>query len=365
MKRRIGIWVAVLPCAVLGSMEHLPVLAYDPSMVAQSNDFGYAEGRKVFLERYRILTDLNQDGTNDLLLSEAEELFGNGGGDWSVYLNSNGYWRCIGHVGLPFAGGTFEAAGDCVNLWSYSHCSAHSGTFCYYQFVDGKLEPKGNNSIFVEAVADEYEDSVFARIDQAIFGHTNNHPFVVERSSTATNGLVCWKTVKDSTRPSRENELFDLRERLRQAERRAEEAERQVERLKRRVYELDLHIYEVCGVSPGMKWRGGAKSWRCPEEFSGFTNVTVTVDGNGFVDCIRLYRADGTGIRGTYVPTPEEQKVIHQVENRFGIRCIRAETPGAYFWGHGVCGVCFRILFVAPEVGKSFIELRYSRAPLD
>ena len=170
---------------------------HDPSMVALSNDVGYANGKKTFLERYRILTDLNHDGTNDLILSEAEDSFGNSGGCWSVFLNSNGFWQCIGTVNLNPSAVTFEATYKGVDLWYYGHCSCRSGTVGYYRFADGKLEPERNTCIFVEAGAnDDYEETIFGRIYRAIFHGRKSHPFVMERSMTSTNGTVNWKAVK-------------------------------------------------------------------------------------------------------------------------------------------------------------------------
>ena len=202
MKRHLGSFAAVvLFCLVQSAGEFSSVWTNDPSMVVLSTDVGYAEGRKTYLERYRILTDLNRDGTNDLILSEAREAFGNAGGNWTVYLNSNGLWRCIGNVDLYPTVVTFEPMYDGVTLWTYSHCSCSSGTFSYYRFVDGKLESGKNTSIFLEDAGDGYEDSIFVRINQAIFHHTNSHPFVVEQSETSIDGTIRWKMVKEGPRP--------------------------------------------------------------------------------------------------------------------------------------------------------------------
>ena len=45
------------------------VLDYDPSAVAISNDHPNAWSPKLYFERWRIITDLNNDGNDDLILS--------------------------------------------------------------------------------------------------------------------------------------------------------------------------------------------------------------------------------------------------------------------------------------------------------
>lgn len=50
-------------------------------------------------ERWRIVADLNFDGTDDMILSCPIEQFGTGGGTWQVFLVSNGVYKCCGEVG--------------------------------------------------------------------------------------------------------------------------------------------------------------------------------------------------------------------------------------------------------------------------
>ena len=57
-------------------------LDYDPSNVALSNDHQDAYCSQKFFERWRIVTDLNGDGTDDLILSEDSASFGNGVVSW-------------------------------------------------------------------------------------------------------------------------------------------------------------------------------------------------------------------------------------------------------------------------------------------
>ena len=57
-------------------------LDYDPSNVALSNDHQDAYCSQKFFERWRIVTNLNGDGTDDLILSEDSASFGNGVVSW-------------------------------------------------------------------------------------------------------------------------------------------------------------------------------------------------------------------------------------------------------------------------------------------
>ena len=75
----------------------------DPSMIAVTNSCPGLEQNGIWAERYRIVTDLNNDGTDDLILSDAYG-FGNGGGPWTAYVHTNGSWTAIGdpafHYGM-------------------------------------------------------------------------------------------------------------------------------------------------------------------------------------------------------------------------------------------------------------------------
>ena len=52
-----------------------------------------------YSERFRLIGDLNFDGTEDMILSSPIDSFGTGGGTWQVFLVSNAVYQCIGEVG--------------------------------------------------------------------------------------------------------------------------------------------------------------------------------------------------------------------------------------------------------------------------
>ena len=340
-------------------------LNYDPSSVAVSNDHQSAYWPQPYLERWRIVTDLNGDGKDDLILSDTKDTFGNAGGGWLVYISSNGYWRCIGDVGLYPGAFTFDRVHDEVDLWYYSRSAAQEGHFGYYSFHSGGMR-KGVNQIFIRTESED-EENVFMCVDKAIFGYAHKHPYRFETSETSTNGVVTWKHQGDWQKPERKNEIYELRQKLADAEKRASIAEARLQQMSHRLYEYEHSVHQLCGITLGSAWDGGEKNRPCEEIFSGFTNLTVSVDGNNFVESIRLTRNDvvtdsaARVIRGRFEPTDEEQKIIHQVENQFNIRFQPNSANGIYSWGGPISGTWIDIHFASEGESQSYIEMRYSR----
>ena len=308
------------------------ILDRDPSSVAVSNDHQSAYWPQPYLERWRIVTDLNGDGKDDLILSDTKDTFGNASGGWLVYISSNGFWRCVGDVGLYPGAFTFDRVHNEVDLWYYSRSSAQEGHFGYYSFHSGGMR-KGVNQIFVRTAGEE--ENVFGCMDKAIFGYAHRHPYRFDTSETSTNGIVSWRTIRDWRKPSRKDEIYELKQKLADAENRANATEEKLKHASWKLAQFERDLLDVCGVALGSKWEGGNKTLVCPEIFSGFTNMTVRVDKNGFVDGIRLVRRnlpEESGMPGARFPSEEEQKIIHQAENHFHVRFSLGTYPGMYQW---------------------------------
>lgn len=342
------------------------VLDCNPSSVAVSNDHQSVRWPQPYLERWRILTDLNGDGVDDLILSETKDTFGNAGGVWLVYVCSNGYWRCIGDVDLypsstAFA---FDAVGNEVDLWHYGHVSCCEGYVGYYTFDRAGMK-KGDNRIFLRGGQDE--NDVYNRLCKGVFGYANRHPYRLEASETSTNGVVSWMAVENWRKPGLRNKLYELEQKLSETKKRANAAEARVQHMSRKLHEYEFGVHRLCGVTLGSAWDGGETNRPCEEVFSGFTNMMVSVDGNNFVKAIRLTRKDACvgaaarSIRGGYEPTDEEQKIIHQVENLFNVRFQPWDGKGAYSWGGPMVGTRIYIHFASPKETQSYVEIRYSR----
>ena len=336
------------------------ILDRDPSLVAVSNDHQSAYWPQPYLERWRIVTDLNGDGKDDLILSDTKDTFGNAGGGWLVYINSNGCWRCVGDVALYPGAFTFDRVHNEVDLWYYARSSAQEGHFGYYSFHSGGMR-KGVNQIFVRTAGEE--ENVFGCMDKAIFGYAHRHPYRFDTSETSTNGIVSWKTIRDWRKPSRKDEIYELEQKLAEAEKRAQAAEEKLKQVSWKLALFERDLLDVGGIVLGSKWRGGDKTFVCPEVFSGFTNMTVRVDKDGFVDGIRLVRAlasEENGIVGGRFPSEEEQKIIHQAENHFHVRFSLDTYPGMYQWENPFERVRIRIDF--RDKAESVIEADYLKS---
>ena len=333
----------------------------DPSLVAVSNDHQSAYWPHPYLERWRIVTDLNGDGKDDLILSDTKDTFGNAGGGWLVYISSNGFWRCVGDVGLYPGAFTFDRVHDEVDLWYYSRSSAREGHFGYYSFHSGGMR-KGVNQIFIRTESEDGEN-VFTCVYKAIFGYAHKHPYRFETSETTTNGVVIWKHQGSWRKPGRKDEIYELKQRLKEAEMRANAAEEKLKHVSWKLGLFERDLLAVGGVALGSKWEGGDKSFVCPEVFSGFTNMTVRVDKNGFVDGIRLVRRlvpEESGMTSARFPSEEEQKIIHQAENHFHVRFAIYTYPGMYIWENPFERVRIRIDF--RDKKESIIEADYLKS---
>ena len=339
------------------------VVAYDPSTVAVSNDHQSSYCPQPYLERWRVVTDLNCDGVDDVILSDTTDTFGNAGGGWMVYTNSNGYWRCIGDVGLHPGALTLDRVHDEVDLWYYSRCSAQEGHIGYYSFHAGAMG-KPSSQMFIRTEGED--DNVFADVLNAVFGAGHRHPYHLDVSETTTNGVVLWKTMGDWRKPFREDVVSELKRRLAEAERRALTAEEKLKHVSWRLGIFERDLLDVSGVTLGSRWEGSEKSFVCAEVFHGFTNMTVRVDENGYVDGVVLVRelsGNESGIAGGRFPSDEEQRIIHQAENHFHVRFAIGRHPGTYIWENPFERVRVRIDFrdrtrctIEAEYLKSFSE---------
>ena len=186
------------PAVVVGPWEAKSVefvLDYDPSMTAVSNTHVTMSNKVPFKERWRIISDLNGDGVDDLILSEPKDMFGNAGGPWMVYLCGDGRWRYVGDV--VFYPGVFflDQVDHGMNLWYCIRADATACHFGYYRVTNGKLDAR---PVQIRIDATGKEDSVFSRVYMSVFGHPSTHPFSYEESVTSTNGVVVWEKVSDN-----------------------------------------------------------------------------------------------------------------------------------------------------------------------
>lgn len=155
----------------------------DPSAIALVTEGGFSE-------RYRILGDFNEDGIQDMALSDDINFFGNGGGEFTLYLrNEEGKYRECGRFWThPTADAiAIEKWGKEIRLWTYSHGGGGTGSIGYYDITSKGLSvfhgliihPGDSGTVMGNAIAD------------AVFKHSAVK-FKVQRSTTK-DGKVKWE----------------------------------------------------------------------------------------------------------------------------------------------------------------------------
>lgn len=110
----------------------------DPSSIPARD----ADGK--YIERYRFRADFNEDGVRDLAVSVPLRMFGQAGGNFSLYIaRSDGTFHSIGDVFLHPRAISIESASGELNLWTYSRASGSEGQLGYY--VLSKENPANTN----------------------------------------------------------------------------------------------------------------------------------------------------------------------------------------------------------------------------
>ena len=339
-------------------------LNHNPSLLAVSNDNPTVTVKSMYHERWRIVSDLNNDGRKDLILSDVKDSFGNGGGGWLVYFSmSNGTWKCVGDISMHPGAFAMDKA-DGVDLWCYSHISAGDGYVGYYTFTsDGMRE--GFRKILVHG-EDESDENVIGCLCKAVFGYAHSHPYVLETSETSEKGIVSWKKIGDWRKPRRRDEIYELKTQLTELQGRLAKAEEELKIAKSKLEMFERNILDVAGVVLGSKWQDQGTNVFCSEVCTGFTNMSVNVTDDGFVKSIRMLRLPGLdgkgleGITGERFPSDEEQKIIHQAENHFHVRFALDRYPGTYRWENPFERVRIRIDF--RDKKRSVIDVGYLKS---
>ena len=170
-------------------------LGTDPSTIPvkdPGNESSYAE-------RWRILTDLDGDGDDDLLLSEASINFGTMGGGWEVYLQEaeNAFSR-IGRIDAHPKAISIEPDYDRIQrdpekrvharIWVYLRGGGGWGAFGYFRVGAKTVTDLQRITLYPGDSGTDLGRGIY----EAAFAKSPI-PFRLQFSETSPEGRVSWK----------------------------------------------------------------------------------------------------------------------------------------------------------------------------
>jgi len=147
-----------------------------------------------YVERYRLFVELNQDGHEDVILSEPISQRGTGGLSYGVYLWTNGNYVCIGDIGGHLESIHVEHINELTRIiWTYSHCSCQSGAIGTFVIEDWRCVD--NRHCHIELGDEGQTPSTVGRQLLDIIKKTATVPLRIEKSVTK-DGKVRWRRVE-------------------------------------------------------------------------------------------------------------------------------------------------------------------------
>ena len=184
----------ILALLMIGSLY---LAGADPSLKPYKDP---AEKTK-YAERYRILTDLDGDGVNDMLLSGSPVEFGTMGGPWMVYLNRKGDFAEVGEIWAHTMAIAFEPDQARIQrdpktrrfarIWVYLKSSGSAGALGYYRVGEDTIDKMGGIEIYPGDGGTDLGNSLY----KATF-KKSPIPFSIQHSKTAEDGKVTWMEIK-------------------------------------------------------------------------------------------------------------------------------------------------------------------------
>ena len=162
----------------------------DPSAVPLLHDEGQSA------ERYRILADFNGNGIMDMALSCSVSLFGNAGGQFTVYIqNEDGRFRRLGEFfGHPMAL-ALERVGEKVRLWTYVRGGGWIGQIGFYDVKEDGLSDYHGITIHPGDSGTKMGNAIYEAVMR-----NSDLPITVERSRTE-NEKVEWTNPNKAVLP--------------------------------------------------------------------------------------------------------------------------------------------------------------------
>ena len=176
----------------------LPAAAADPSAAPLKDP----SGEKKYVERWRVIADLDGDEKDDLILSDGPSAFGKAGGSWTVYLRRGEEFKKVGSIDAHPKAIAIEADHDrnqrdlkdrrFARIWVYLRGGAGEGKFGYYRINETKVDDLVKLDLYPDG-----DDELGQAIYKATFGSESPIPYSLEYSSTDELGKVTWAERKD------------------------------------------------------------------------------------------------------------------------------------------------------------------------
>lgn len=187
----------LLPCLLISTV--LQVAAADPSLVPLLNPTD--GGVRKYSERSRILTDLDGDKVDDMLLSGGPQTFGTMGGLWEVYLSRNGEFVRVGEIWAHPKAIAIEPDQARIHkdpktrryarIWVYLKSGGSAGGFGYYRVGEDSIDEMKRIEIYPGDGGTVLGNAIY----EATFKHSPI-PFTIAHSTTDDAGKVSWNETK-------------------------------------------------------------------------------------------------------------------------------------------------------------------------
>lgn len=148
-------------------------------------------------ERYRFISDFDNDGDLDLLLSQPLSSFGNGGGGFELYLREQSKLKAIGTIFTSPNVVSIEHFWKQSKIWVYHRGGGNVGQLGYYKVEAGKLSEFEGIEVNPGDGGTDFSNALLA----VIFESRNR---LIPEISTTTDGIVQWNkttTSRERTTP--------------------------------------------------------------------------------------------------------------------------------------------------------------------
>jgi hypothetical protein len=175
---------------ILGSLS---LFAEDPSLKAKPSE----GGPEKFLERTKIIADIDADGHQDMLLTIAPNDGGKMGEIWAVYLSRNASYIKVGEICAHSMAISIEPDQAIINkdettrryarIWVYLRGSGSAGSLGYYRVGEKSIDELESIEIYPGDGGTKIGNS----ISKAIFTESII-PFRRQVSKTDDAGVVTW-----------------------------------------------------------------------------------------------------------------------------------------------------------------------------